>query len=535
MGFGKGGCLGKLGWGASLYKRLRFSIILLSVATTVTQPAQLTERGQVEQVVTGVLKSLKDDVQATIYTANQALALAHSSNKTAIDGFEKIELTKALAKEVETGLRRVEALLVQVTPQAQMAVTNLGQEYERLTSVLAQDVVNAKNIVADAAKVERERALEDKMRLAQEERESGILQKVAIAGEQEKWRNIKEILANPQPLVTIGLAVVTVALGIYAIKYGVPLLIDYFSQPRVISETSQRGWFQWFTSDKHEHLDDLVFAPSLQAQLADLLLRIQTAKTYDHPLPNILFYGPSGTGKTAFVKALAYASGLDYALTSGSEFTKITDLNCANNELRALLTWAKKSKKGLIVFIDEAELLFEHRKLPTASKMAHDFTNTFLSLISDQSQKNVLFIFATNHPFKLDDAVINRIGTSIEFALPIAAEREKILSMYLVKGAQEHNNVAVGLPQDVVALLPTYAQRLEGFSPRAIKFIAQEMIIKAQQNPSKQLTDDIAQSVIDLAKDSLDKIQQWEKERATWIATLSSINRGLYGSERLVV
>ena len=169
----------------------------------------------------------------------------------------------------------------------------------------------------------------------------------------------------------------------------------------------------WFKHRQAVDIDGLIFVPSLQKQLFDLLLRVKTAKKYNEVLPNVLFYGVPGTGKTAFVKALAYSSGLDYALTSGSEFAKITDLNHASNELRKLLNWAKRSKKGAIIFIDEAESIFANRKLPATSKITQDFINTFLSLISDQSQKKVMFIFATNHPFRLDDAITNRIGINI--------------------------------------------------------------------------------------------------------------------------
>ena len=129
-----------------------------------------------------------------------------------------------------------------------------------------------------------------------------------------------------------------------------PVLINYLTRPRVISETSRPGLFEWFKSQKNIDINDLIFTPSLQKQLLDLLLRVQTAKKYNEALPNVLFYGAPGTGKTAFVKALAYSSGLDYALTSGSEFAKITDLNHANNELRKLLNWAKRSKNGLDCF-----------------------------------------------------------------------------------------------------------------------------------------------------------------------------------------
>jgi AAA+ superfamily predicted ATPase/ubiquinone biosynthesis protein UbiJ len=322
----------------------------------------------------------------------------------------------------------------------------------------------------------------------------------------------------------IAVAIIVTALCIYIIKYGLPVLINYLTQPRVISETSRPGLFEWFKAKPAVDIDDLIFTPSLQKQLLDLLLRVQTAKKFNEVLPNVLFYGLPGTGKTAFVKALAYSSGLDYALTSGSEFAKITDLNHANNELRKLLNWAKRSKNGLIVFIDEAESLFANRRLPTTSKATQDFINTFLSLVSEQSQKKVMFIFATNHPFKLDDAITNRVGINIEFTLPEAVEREKILSMYLVKTAQKNEEAEVDLHPDLIKMLPKYAENLKGFSPRAIKFVAEEMIINARRQESMQLTNDIALAVMDQAKHSLQQTAQWEKEREEWTGGLNVVH-----------
>ncbi len=347
--------------------------------------------------------------------------------------------------------------------------------------------------------------------------------KVRISA-QIKWEKIKEIISDPRIMMEIAITIVVIALCIYVIKYGLPVLINYLTQPRIISETSSPGLFEWFKPKQAVAIDDLIFTPHLQKQLLDLLLRVQTAKKYAEALPNVLFHGAPGTGKTAFVKALAYESGLDYALTSGSEFAKITDLNHANNELRKLLNWAKRSKNGLIVFIDEAESLFANRKLATTSKATQDFINTFLSLVSDQSQKKVMFIFATNHPFKLDDAITNRVGINIEFTLPEASEREKILSMYLVKSAQENEEAIVDLHPDIIKLLPKYADSLKGFSPRAIKFVAEEMIINARRQESMQLTNNIALTIIDQAIHSLQQTEQWEKERNKWIGGVNVVH-----------
>lgn len=491
---------------------------LQPIQQVVRQVAQQFTPAQIQQMQADLrnLRTDTDSVQQTVsnavLTANQSVGLSHSANDKAIEAFNTAKEASRIVREVTVGAERAQALQVHLTQQVQTAAANLEHEHERVSTKFrtdfADDVGKAQKIIEDLLKAQRGLTLEESKDLG-------------IAIENQKWKNIKDILADYKPIIKIGAAIVIVALCLYIIKYGTPALMDYLAKPHVISETSAKGLFGWLKKQKTTDINDLIFSSSLQKQLFDLLSRVQTAKKYDEALPNVLFYGAPGTGKTAFVRSLAYASGLDYALTSGSEFAKITDLNHANNELRSLLNWAKKSKKGLIVFIDEAESLFANRKLATTSKATQDFINTFLSLIPDQSQENVMFIFATNHPFKLDDAVTNRIGTSIEFTLPEASERERILFMYLVKYAQENKEVLVDLDQELIRLLPKYVDGLQGFSPRTIKFIAEEMIIKARRNGSRRLTKDIVQEVIDGAKHSLQKTAQWEKERNEWSGAIS--------------
>lgn len=493
--------------------REMFFCIFIFLNFTCIYATQQTQPDAVLKNVADRVSAVRDVANNAVLRANEAMGYVFRTNEKTIEAFNRSNEALVIASQAVENSKQASQQQASVVQQAQ----NLGHEYERLTMDLKEKIATAEKTLTDAIRVEREHDLDvEKTKI-----EHQVYEKTAAAAEHEKWNNIKEILADPKPIIKIGAAVIAVALSIYAIKHGLPLLIDYFAQPQIISETSAHGWFDWFKNEPKDDMHDLIFSASLEAQLSDLLLRITSAQKYDEALPNILFYGPPGTGKTAFVKALAYASGLDYALTSGSEFAKITDLNLANNALRNLLHWAKNSKKGLIVFIDEAESLFAHRKLPTTCKVTQDFINTFLSLIPDQSQKNVMFIFATNHPFKLDDAITNRIGTTIEFALPAAGEREKILLMHLSKYAQENKNAIVALHKEFPFLLPTYAQSLEGFSPRAIKFIAQEMIIKARRGATKELTDDIVQFVIQQAKESLQTTTLWEQEREKWIEHLN--------------
>jgi len=363
----------------------------------------------------------------------------------------------------------------------------------------------------------RAEKLEDERTLMKERIEEELLQGVHIVAEKEKWKNIREILNDSKPLFKVGGTIICGTLLYYIIKHGIPIIIQNFTQPRVISETSKRSWFNWNKPEPSANINELVFEPFLQKQLTDILLRIKTAKQYNENLPNLLFFGPPGIGKTAFAKTLAYESELDYALTSGSEFAKITDLAVATKEFRRLLNWAKNAPKGLIVFIDEAESLFINRAFSTTSKTTLDFINTFLSLISAQSQKNVMFILATNHPFKLDDAIVNRIGINIEFTLPGQEEREEILAQYIVKFAQVNKDAIVEIHHEIKQKLREYAQDLEGLSPRTIKFIAEDMIIKARRQGARLLTNDIAQLSITQAMQNLQQNKEHEEEREMWL------------------
>jgi len=497
--------------------------------STAAKPGTPINPAPNQQKIDTALKCLEEartHIADTILRASQALALAHSSNNTAIGSFELANKASALANNTVSGLEKVLAIQTNLEQQLPATLSNLEHKYDQLSQTLALEVKDAEERISAAATKEKALKLGDKIKIALETEkakdELGINEKQArikaqgkidagIASTQESWRNFRETISDSKLILKIAAALVILALCIYMIKYGLPALINYFSKPYVISETSKTGLLGWLISHKKQDLDDLIFVPALQKQLSNLMLRVQSAKQYGESLPNVLFCGASGTGKTAFAKALAYASGLDYALTSGSEFAKITDLKTANDELRKLLNWAKKSK-GLIIFIDEAESLFANRKLSTTSKATQDFINTFLALISEQSQKDVMFIFATNHPSKIDDAIINRIGVNVEFSIPGPKERSQILFKYLTKFAQENEDATVELHPEISQMLSKYTDKLEDFSPRAIKFVAETMIINARRRESKQLTNEIAEAAIDEAKRSFQKTVTWKEE-----------------------
>ena len=67
----------------------------------------------------------------------------------------------------------------------------------------------------------------------------------------------------------------------------------------------------------------------------------------------LVLLGPPGTGKTMFARGLAHHSGLDYAILTGGDIAPLG--RDAVTELHKLFDWAKTSRRGLLLFVDEAE------------------------------------------------------------------------------------------------------------------------------------------------------------------------------------
>ncbi|KAL9671777.1 hypothetical protein QQ045_009350 [Rhodiola kirilowii] len=334
-----------------------------------------------------------------------------------------------------------------------------------------------------------------------------------LNGEKEKWlaainttfshieEGVRALLTDRSKLImTVGGAT-ALAAGIYTTREGSRVTWGYINrilgQPSLIRESSMTR-FPWsgvvskgvkalpFTSasssrasaEGRSTLGNVILHPSLQKRIEQLARATSNTKLHQAPFRNMLFYGPPGTGKTMVAREIARRSGLDYAMMTGGDVAPLGPQ--AVTKIHEIFDWAKKSKKGLLLFIDEADAFLCERNSMYMSEAQRSALNALLFRTGDQS-KDIVLVLATNRPGDLDSAVTDRIDEVIEFPLPGEEERFKLLKLYLNKYLIEEPESKPGLglllkkkPQKITIkdisddILREAAKKTEGFSGREI-------------------------------------------------------------------
>lgn len=175
----------------------------------------------------------------------------------------------------------------------------------------------------------------------------------------------------------------------------------------------------------------------------------------------IVLFGPPGTGKTTFAKAVS--SRLSWPFVEVFPARLAGDPRGLAGALRDTFTRIAELD-NVVVFIDEVEEIASHRKgePPTPSQ---GVTNELLKLIPlFREGKGRLLIVATNFIRALDAAFLRhgRFDYVIPIGLPDADARRSIWSRYIP-------------PQSVQSVdLDLLVQRTEGFSPADIEYAARK-------------------------------------------------------------
>ncbi len=213
-----------------------------------------------------------------------------------------------------------------------------------------------------------------------------------------------------------------------AARLGRPSLVRETSRASPLDALRPAGWRRLLApAEAGGALDGVVLEPALEKRLGHVAAATKNTRANAAPFRHVLLHGPPGTGKTLFAKKLARASGLDYAILTGGDVAPLG--RDAVTEIHRLFDWAATSRRGLLLFIDEADAFLRSRREATSEDLRNAF-NAFLYRTGEPS-RDVMLVYASNAAEDFDWAVNDRIDEMVRFSLPGRAERARMLRQYL--------------------------------------------------------------------------------------------------------
>lgn len=178
---------------------------------------------------------------------------------------------------------------------------------------------------------------------------------------------------------------------------------------------------------------DLVLAAPVKEQLEEICAFVRHKETvysewgFDKKLSlgkglNILFAGPSGTGKTLAAEVIAGEVGLDlYKI----DISGIVSKYIGETEKNLKKIFGEAVIGNAILFFDEADALFGKRSEVNDS---HDrYANIEVNYLLQQMEEHEgIIILASNYKRNLDDAFLRRLQFAVEFPIPDETSRKEI-------------------------------------------------------------------------------------------------------------
>lgn len=176
----------------------------------------------------------------------------------------------------------------------------------------------------------------------------------------------------------------------------------------------------------------------LREEILDLLRRYDLATEADEVLRHeellprgMIFWGPPGTGKTYFAKAIATAIGAAITVVSGPEL-KSKWVGESEENLRQIFHKARQSAPAIIVF-DELDSFATARGTYSGSGVEHSMVNQLLTEMDGFHKDELVFVVGTTNFVESIDPALLRPGR-FEFHLhipyPEPDDRREILQIY---------------------------------------------------------------------------------------------------------
>jgi len=248
--------------------------------------------------------------------------------------------------------------------------------------------------------------------------------------------------------------------------------------------------FLWVEKYRPNKIDDCILPESLKLTFKQFIK--------DGQLPNFLFCGGAGVGKTTVAKALCNEIGAEYLLINGSEESGIDVLR---TKIKSFASSVSLTDSKKIVILDEADYLNPNSTQPALRAFIEEFSS------------NCRFIFTCNFKNRIIEPLHSRCSV-IEFKIP-NEQKPVICTSFFIRVKNILDSEKISFDSKVVAVL--IEKHFPDFRRVLNELQRYSVAGKIDTGILVNLSDDSYKDLFHLLKN-----REWKKMRE-WVATNSDI------------
>ncbi|XP_069550117.1 ATPase family AAA domain-containing protein 3-like [Brachyistius frenatus] len=510
----------------------------LDLARMQEQTVQLEHQCKVKEYEAGLEQLKGEQIQlqgeerrkTLAEETKQNQARAHYQDKLARQRYDdQLRQQQFLSEE---NLRKQEESVVK---QESMRKATIEHEMELRHK---NDLLRVEAEAKARAQVERENAdlIREQIRLKAAEHRQTVLESIKTAGS-VFGEGFRAFVSDWDKLTATVAGLTLLAAGVYSARNATSVARRYIEarlgKPSLVRETSRLSVVEAvkhpvktakrLRSRPQDALQGVVLSAGLEECVRDIAIATRNTNQNKGLYRNILMYGPPGTGKTLFAKKLALHSGMDYAIMTGGDVAPMG--RDGVTAMHKVFDWASTSRRGLLLFVDEADAFLRKRATEKISEDLRATLNAFLYRTGEQSNKFML-VLASNQPEQFDWAINDRIDEIVNFALPGLEERERLVRLYFDKfvlGPATAGRQRLKLAQfDYGQKCSDIAQRADGMSGREISKLGVAWQAAAYSSEDGVLTEAMIDSRVD------DAIKQ-HAQKMDWLQMEAGVGVGKVG------
>ena len=185
----------------------------------------------------------------------------------------------------------------------------------------------------------------------------------------------------------------------------------------------------WVEGYRPKTIDECILSETIKGTLSDLVK--------DEKVPNLMFTGPSGVGKTTAARALCEQTNSDYIIINGSDEGRMIDtLRTKLTQFCSTISFGGGRK---VVIIDEADYMNPDSVQPAMRNFIEKFS------------ENCSFIFTCNYKNRIIEPIHSRCAV-VDFTLK-KEEKPQIAAKFLNRCEHILTNEKIVFDKDVVVAL----------------------------------------------------------------------------------